>query len=64
MVQSAARPMSEYEKALDALAGNIAPTDEELEANIREETWQYDWRIARQRNAREEFMRRHGKKPV
>jgi hypothetical protein len=61
------RPLSKRERTervLTALACNIAPTDEELEANVRQETYQYDRRIARQRAAREEFERRHGKKPV
>ena len=61
------RPLSKRERTervLTALACNICPTDDELDANIRKETCQYDRRIARQRAAREEFERRHGKKPV
>ena len=64
MQLSKSRPMSEYEKALDKLGGNIAPTDDELDANVRQETYQYDRRIERQRAARKEFERKHGKKPV
>ena len=61
------RPLSKRERTervLTVLACNICPTDEELDANVREENYQYDRRIARQRAAREEFERKHGKKPV
>ena len=51
------------ERVLDALAGNVCLTDEDLEANIRRETYQYDRRLVRQRRYREE-AERHGEKSV